>query len=70
MAPCDVASNARQTLLSGAVSTKINSTEKIMNTLQAELAGVQRELAKAAARQAELEAALAEKVEPLVRPGR
>ena len=47
-----MASNVRQTLPSGAVSTKINSIEKIMNTLQAELAGVQRELAKAAARQA------------------
>jgi hypothetical protein len=41
--------------LRGAVAAKIHSTEKIMNSLMAELAGVQREMGAAAQRQSELE---------------
>lgn len=51
--------------LRGALKSKIRSTEKLTHELEAELAGVRAELAHAELRRAELETALAEKMEPL-----
>lgn len=49
----------------GALKRKITSTERLTQELEAELAGVRAELAQAERRRTELEAALAEKMEPL-----